>query len=109
MGNGKMRTAVRKRVGRGFAKRRGAIGRQRAQRNVPTLVAQPFLDVSAGARYFEGLIVLLDQDDMVGEPAKASQHHIFIAGQLFAGPQRGLPLALQNRDIIEHFGIEFPR
>ena len=54
-------------------------------------------------------MVFLDQDDMIGKPAKASQHHIFIAGQSFAGPQRGLPLALQNRDIVEHFSVEFPR
>ena len=54
-------------------------------------------------------MVFLEQDDMIGKPAEASKHHIFISGQYFAGPQRGLPFALQNRDIIEHFSIEFPR
>jgi hypothetical protein len=72
-------------------------------------IAQPFLNVSAGARYFECLTVFLEQDDMIGKSAEASQHHIFISGQCLAGTQRGLPLALQDRDIIEHFSIEFPR
>ena len=77
------------------------------KRNVPAIVAEPLLDVAAGARHFERLIVVLQQDDVIGEPAEAAQHHLFIARQPLAGPQRRVPLALQNGDVIEHFDVEF--
>jgi hypothetical protein len=44
---------------------------------------------------------------MIRQPAEASQHHVFIPGQNFAWPQRGLPLALQNGDVGEQFSVEF--
>ncbi len=44
---------------------------------------------------------------MIRQPAEAAQHHVFIARQALAGPQRGLPLALQDGNVVEHFGIEF--
>ena len=44
---------------------------------------------------------------MIGQPAEAAQHHIFIARQPVAGPQRGLPFALQNRNVVEHLGVGF--
>ena len=52
-------------------------------------------------------MVALQQDDVIRQPPEAAQHHIFIARQPFAGPQRRLPFALQNRDVIEHLGVEF--
>ena len=77
------------------------------ERNIPAVVVQPFLDIAAGARHFERSVVILEQNDVIRQPAEAAQHHIFIAGQSFAGPKRRLPFALQNGNVIEHFGIEF--
>ena len=42
---------------------------------------------------------------MIRQPAEAAQHHVFIARQPFARPQRGLPFALQDGNVIEHFDI----
>ena len=44
---------------------------------------------------------------MIRQTTEAAQHHIFIARQAFARPQCGLPLALQDGNVIEHFGVEF--
>jgi carboxypeptidase C (cathepsin A) len=44
---------------------------------------------------------------VIRKPPEAARHHIFIAGEPFAGAQRGPPFALQNRDIIERFRIDF--
>src|SRR3984957_16517471 len=52
---------------------------------------------------------MLEQDDVIGEPSKASQHHVFVSRQLFTRTHRGLPLALQDRDIIEHLRRGFSR
>ncbi len=100
--------AIAHRIDRGLAERGGAIRRQRAQGNVPALVLQPFLDVAAAARYFEGAVVVPEQDDMIRQPAEAAQHHVFITRQTFAGVKCRLPLALQDGNVIEHFGVEFP-
>jgi hypothetical protein len=86
MRNSKMRTAILNGAGRGLAERGGAIRRQRAQGNVPTLILQPFLDVAAGARYFERLIVILQEDDVIGQATETAEHDIFIAGQALARP-----------------------
>jgi hypothetical protein len=45
---------------------------------------------------------------MIGQSAEAAQHHVFIARQSFTRPKCGLPLALQDGDVTEHFGVEFP-
>jgi hypothetical protein len=108
MRSGEIRTVVLERVGRGLAERGGAIGRQRAERNIPALVVQPLLDIAAGARHFERLIVVFQQNDMIGQTTKAAQHHIFIARQALTRPKCCLPLALQDGDVVEHFGIGFP-
>ena len=44
---------------------------------------------------------------MIRQPAQAAQHHILITRQFLTRPQRGLPFALQNGDVTEHFGFEF--
>ena len=44
---------------------------------------------------------------MIRKPPEAAQHHILIARQPFAGPQCRLPFALQDGNVIEHFGVEF--
>ncbi len=108
MGHSEMGTAIAYRVDGGLAERGGAIRRQRAQGNVPALVAQPFLDVAAAARYFESVVIVPEQGDVICQPAEAAQHHILVARQLFAGPKCRLPLTLQDGNVIEHFGVEFP-
>jgi hypothetical protein len=52
-------------------------------------------------------MIVRQQDDMIRQAAEAAQHHIFIARQPFARPQRGLPFALQNGNVIEHLGVAF--
>jgi hypothetical protein len=69
--------------------------------------SQPFLDVAAAARYFEGVVIVPEQGDVIRQPAEAAQHHILVAWQPFAGPKCRLPLALQDGNVIEHFGVEF--
>jgi hypothetical protein len=101
-----MRTAVRKRIRGSFAERGRAIRRQRAQGNIPALVVQPSLGIAARARDFERVAIVLQEHDMVGETAKAAQHHVFVAGKFFAGRQRGLPLAPQNRNVFKQFGFD---
>jgi hypothetical protein len=61
-------------------------GDSAARGDVPTVVVQPFLDVTAGARHFERIIGVLQQDDMIRQPAEAAQHHIFIMRQPLARP-----------------------
>jgi hypothetical protein len=65
------------------------------------------LDVAAGARDFERAAGVLQEHDVIGKAAEAAEHHVFIAGKLFARAQRGLPLALQDREVVEHFRFDF--
>ena len=58
-------------------------------------------------RHFERLIVIFQQDDVIRQTTEAAQHHIFVARQALTGPQCCLPLALQDGDVIEHFGVGF--
>src|ERR1700732_3299203 len=92
-------TAVCERAGGCLAECGRAIRRQRSDGDVLAVIVQPFLDVAACSRYFEYVVVVLEQDDVIGQPAEATQHHIFIAWKLFAGPKARLPFALQHRDI----------
>ena len=78
MRRGQIGTAVSKRAGRGFAERGGAIRRQRGQRNIPAVVAEPFLHVTAGARYFEHVMIVLRAgrcDPPAGRGCPASRLH----------------------------------
>src|SRR5262249_37313244 len=88
------------------AERGRAIRRQRAQWDVPALIADPLLNVAAGARHLDRLGLALEQDDVIGEPAEAAEHHVFVAGQLFTRAHRGVPLALEDRYVVEQFSTE---
>jgi hypothetical protein len=44
---------------------------------------------------------------VIGEPAKAAEHHVLVAGKLCARTHRGVPLALQDGHIVEQFSTEF--
>ena len=44
---------------------------------------------------------------MIRQPAEAAQHHILVARKPFAGPQRRLPFALQDGNVIEQVRVEF--
>ena len=67
---------------RGLRQRGGAIGRQRVERDVPAIVAQPALRVAAGPRYLRRLAVDLEQDQMIGEPAETEKPMAFWFKQL---------------------------
>ncbi|MHC2537237.1 hypothetical protein ACVJMY_006806 [Bradyrhizobium diazoefficiens] len=103
-----MRPSVRKRNRRRLRQRRGAIGRELGDGDVPALLAEPFLHVASAARQLERTVVL-QQCDMVGEPAEAAEHHVLVARQPFARLQRGAPFALKHRDVVKHFGGRFSR
>ena len=109
MGDRKIRAAFGERTAGGLGQGSCAVRRQRIERDIPSVVLQPQLGVAAGTRHFETLRSVLEQNDVIGEPAKAAQHHVFISRQFLAGPHRGLPLALKNRDIVEHLGRGFIR
>ncbi|MGY3276390.1 hypothetical protein ACVJ5M_003987 [Bradyrhizobium sp. S3.7.6] len=105
---GLVRTSVLERARHSFRQRRGAIGRELGDRDIPALLAEPFLHVTPAARQFERAIVL-QQRDVVGEPSEAPKHHVLIARQPFARLQRGTPFALKHRDVVKHFGGRFSR
>jgi hypothetical protein len=98
----KVGTAIVERTGGGFREHGRAIRRQLPERDVPVVVPKPLMSVAAGAGNLEPTVDILEQDDVVGEPPKAPEHDIFIGRQLLARTQGRLPLALQDRDIIEH-------
>ena len=52
-------------------------------------------------------MIVLQEHDVIGEATEAAQHHVFIAWKLVAGAQRGLPLPLQDRQVVKHFGFDF--
>ena len=81
MRSGEVWAAVTERTGSGLLKRGGAIRRQSVQRNIPTIVIQPFLDVTATARDFDAVVLVLQEHDMVGKLAEAAQHHVVWASR----------------------------
>jgi hypothetical protein len=44
---------------------------------------------------------------MIRQPAETSQHDVFVEGQRYSRPERGLPFALKHSDVAEQFGPEF--
>ena len=109
MGGRKTGAAFGERAAGDLGQRLRAIRRQRVKRDIPAIVLQPELGVAAGARYFEALRAVLEQNDVICKAAKATEHHVFVSRQFFAGAHRGLPFALEDRNIIKHLRRGFLR
>ena len=97
----RMRLPARQRGARRLRQHRGAIRRPGCDGDVPSLVLQPMLDITAAARDLQHATVILQHRDVIGETTEAAEHHVLIARQCLARLQRRLPFALEHRDIVE--------
>jgi hypothetical protein len=100
---------VPQRVSRGLAEHHRAIRRQHVERNIPAVVADPLLEIAAGARDRERIARILQKADVIGQPSKTAQHHIFIARQPLARTHGRLPLALEHGHVAEHLKVRLRR
>ena len=87
MGAGLVRLSVLERACHRFRQRGGAIRRQLGDRNVPTLLAQPFLHVAPAAREFERASPLSNAIWSASRPScRASRPHSAAAGHPASTP-----------------------
>jgi hypothetical protein len=62
------------------------------------------LNVTAAARELQRCGLAVEKRDMIRKATETAEHHVLITGKLFAGTQGSVPLALQDRYVVEQFG-----
>ena len=105
MGRRQMRLAAPPCIRHRFAQDQRAVGRKRIERRIPHLGFKPLFDVASSARNLELRSLVLDEHDMIGQAAKAAEHHVFKERQIFFGLEGCMPLAAQYRNVAEQFRI----